>query len=98
MTRAWTDSGAGTGWASCCFAADCTDPGRAWTQAHRRWVNALSWPHPADRVVVDDYLLAVDHLEARLMELDAQLVAVADTEPYREPVGWLRCASAASTR
>ena len=66
-------------------------PGRAWTQAHRRWVNGLSWPHPADRVVVDDYLLAIDHLEARLMELDAQLVAVAGTDPYREPVGWLRC-------
>ena len=66
-------------------------PGRAWTQAHRRWVNGLTWPHPADRVAVDDYLLAIDHLEARLMELDAQLATVATTEPYREPVGWLRC-------
>ena len=66
-------------------------PGRAWTQAHRRWVNGLTWPHPADRVVVDDYLLAIDHLEARLMELDAQLATVATTDPYREPVGWLRC-------
>ena len=66
-------------------------PGRAWTQAHRRWVNGLTWPHPADRVVVDDYLLAIDHLEARLMELDAQLATVASTEPYREPVGCLRC-------
>ena len=45
-------------------------PGRAWTQAHRRWVNGLTWPHPADRVVLDDYLLAIDHLEARLMELE----------------------------
>ena len=61
------------------------------TQAHRRWVNGLTWPHPADRVVVDDYLLAIDHLEARLMELDAQLATVATTDPYREPVGWLRC-------
>ena len=25
------------------------------------------------------------------MELDAQLVAVANADPYREPVGWLRC-------
>ena len=66
-------------------------PGRAWTQAHRRWVDGLSWPHPADRVVVEDYLLAIDHLDARLGELDAQLAAVASTEPYREPVGWLRC-------
>ena len=66
-------------------------PGRAWTQAHRRWVNGLTWPHPADRVVLDDYLLAIDQLDARLAELDAQLATVATTEPYREPVGWLRC-------
>ena len=26
-------------------------PGRAWTQAHRQWLDGLSWPHPADRVV-----------------------------------------------
>ena len=66
-------------------------PGRAWTQAHRRWVNDLSWPHAADRIVVEDYLLAVDQVDARLGELDAELAAVATTEPYREPVGWLRC-------
>jgi len=42
-------------------------------------------------VVVDDYLLAIDHLEARLIELDARLTDIAQTEPYREPVGWLRC-------
>lgn len=66
-------------------------PGRSWTQAHRRWVETLSWPHPADRVVVDDYLLAIDHLDARLLELDAQLLAIAETDPYREAVGWLRC-------
>ena len=66
-------------------------PGRAWTRRTGAWVNGLTWPHAADKVVVDDYLLAIDHLEARLMELDAQLVAVANADPYREPVGWLRC-------
>ena len=30
-------------------------------------------------------------LEARLQELDARLAEIAETEPYREPVGWLRC-------
>ena len=65
--------------------------GRAWTQAHRQWVNSLSWSHSAERVVVDDYLLAIDQADARLKELDAQLAAVADSDPYREPVGWLRC-------
>jgi transposase len=35
--------------------------------------------------------LAIDHLEARLIELDRQLVEIAETAPYREAVGWLRC-------
>ena len=68
-------------------------PGRAWTQAHRRWVNGLTWPHPADRVVLDDYLLAIDQLDARLAELDAQLATGGHHRSVsgREPVGWLRC-------
>lgn len=41
--------------------------------------------------MVDDYLLAIDHTEARLLELDARLTEIAAREPYREPVGWLRC-------
>jgi len=65
--------------------------GRNWTKAHRRWIESLTWTHAPERVVVDDYLLAIDHLEARLIELDARLTEVAQTDPYREPVGWLRC-------
>jgi transposase len=66
-------------------------PGRNWTRAHRRWVDSLTWTQPAERAVVDDYQLAIDQLEARLAELDARLGAIAETEPYRDPVGWLRC-------
>ena len=65
--------------------------GRHWTKTHRRWIDSLTWPHDAERVVVDDYLLAIDQHETRLKELDQQLAAVAETEPYREPVAWLRC-------
>ena len=65
--------------------------GRNWTRAHRRWIDSLTWTHAAERAVVDDYLLAIDHTEARLRELDARLAEIAETEPYREPVGWLRC-------
>jgi transposase len=65
--------------------------GRNWTQAHRRWLESLDWTHAAERVVVDDYLLAIDHLEARLTALDTQLTEIAETAPYREPVSWLRC-------
>jgi transposase len=65
--------------------------GRNWTRAHRQWVDSLQWTQFAERVVVDDYQLAIDHLEARLIELDRQLTEIAETAPYREPVGWLRC-------
>jgi transposase len=53
--------------------------GRNWTRTHRQWIDSL------------DYLLAIDHTEARLLELDARLAEMAEREPYREPVGWLRC-------
>jgi transposase len=65
--------------------------GRNWTRAHRQWLESLTWAHAAERAVVDDYQLAIDHTEARLRELDARLVAMAEGAPYREPVGWLRC-------
>jgi transposase len=65
--------------------------GRNWTRAHRQWVDRLTWTHAAERAVVDDYLLAIDHTEARLIELDAKLAKIAESDPYREPVGWLRC-------
>ena len=65
--------------------------GRNWTRAHRQWIDSLTWTHAAERAVVDDYLLAIDHTEARLLELDARLAEIAERDPYREPVGWLRC-------
>jgi transposase len=66
-------------------------PGRNWTRGHRQWIESLEWTQAAERAVVDDYLLAIDHTEARLRELDARLAEIAEREPYRTPVGWLRC-------
>jgi transposase len=65
--------------------------GRNWTRAHRQWMDSLIWTHAAERVVVEDYLLAIDQVETRLSELDVRLTAMAQTDPYREPVAWLRC-------
>lgn len=65
--------------------------GRNWTRAHRQWIDSLTWAHDAERIVVEDYRLAIDHLEARLIELDARLAEIAERDPYREPVAWLRC-------
>src|SRR6476619_3929948 len=65
--------------------------GRNWTRAHRAWIDGLSWTHAAERAVVDDYLLAIDHTEARLQALDARLAEIAERDQYRETAGWLRC-------
>ena len=65
--------------------------GKNWSRAHRRWIDTLAWAHAAERAVVDDYLLAIDQLEARLTELDERLTEIAQADPYREPVAWLRC-------
>jgi transposase len=65
--------------------------GRNWTRAHRQWLDRLTWTHAAERAVVDDYRVAIDHTEARLRELDARLAEVAASAPYREAVGWLCC-------
>lgn len=65
--------------------------GKNWTRGHRQWITALEWAHVAERAVVEDYLLAIDHTAARLADLDARIAEVAVTEPYRTSVGWLRC-------
>ncbi len=65
--------------------------GRPWTQQHRQWLWSLQLAQAAERVVLSDYLLAVDQIGARLGELEAQLVSLAEQEPYRERVSWLRC-------
>jgi transposase len=64
---------------------------RAWTQAHRRWLRSLGFEHEADRAVFDDYLRAIEYLEERLRGLEEKLIALSEKQPYREPVGWLRC-------
>ena len=62
-----------------------------WTQTHRAWINSLVWTHAAERTLMEEYLLALDQIDARLIALDQQLTDIAETAPYREPVGWLRC-------
>ena len=39
----------------------------------------------------DSYLLAVGQLEERQRQLDQRLAEFGGQDPYREPVGWLRC-------
>lgn len=64
---------------------------KAWTQAHRRWLRSLTFEHAADQAVLSDYRLAIEQLEARLETVNAALGTLAQEEPFRQPVGWLRC-------
>lgn len=66
-------------------------PGRQWTVAHQRWLRTLRWEQEADRVVFEDYLLALEQAESRLGHLEKEVEAAAQREPYRFLVGVLGC-------
>ena len=63
----------------------------AWTDRHRAWLKSLQFPNAIDQVVFDDYLLAIEQLEARLKGFDAQLAEAGAKAPYAEAVNALRC-------
>jgi transposase len=65
--------------------------GHSWTLRHRRWLRAINFERTTDRQVFDDYMLAVDQQTERVSNLTKALEEASKEEPYREPVGWLRC-------
>lgn len=70
---------------------------RNWTESHRTWLRSLPFVHPADKLVFEDYLLAIEYLEERIRSLDSALEAAVKQDPYREPVAALRCFSGIDT-
>jgi transposase len=64
---------------------------KAWGQAHRLWLRSLRFEQPADQVVLDNYLQALDQVEQRLRALEQHIEAVSQQPAYAEPVGALRC-------
>ena len=63
----------------------------AWSQAHRWWLGQQTFERMAERVMFEDYLLAVEQTEARRRSLELHLEEVAREPRYAEAVGWLRC-------
>ena len=55
------------------------------------WLRSLKFEQTALKIVFEDYLLAIEHLEERLRALNAELEMASQQEPYQESVGWLRC-------
>ncbi len=63
---------------------------RAWSQGHRLWLRSLRFEHREDQGVLDDYLLALEQVEARLRALDDQIEQVSREERFAPVVGRLR--------
>lgn len=63
----------------------------AWSQAHRWRLGQQTFARMAERVMFEDYLLAMEQTEARRRSLELHLEEVAREPRYAEAVGWLRC-------
>ena len=64
---------------------------RAWSQAHRGWLGQQTFERTAERIMFEDYLLAVEQTEARRRSLELHLEDLARQPHYVEAVGGLRC-------
>lgn len=65
--------------------------GRNWSQRHWRWIREQRFDLLALQRAFEATLFAIEQALARLAELDKEIEALAQQDPYREPVGWLRC-------
>ncbi len=45
----------------------------SWSQAHRRWLAGLGFDHPAQQIVFQEYIHAIDDAEARRDRLSSQI-------------------------
>lgn len=65
--------------------------GKNWTQKHRIWLKGIRYDDILLQRVFDNYLLAIEQIEERVKILESHLEEVAQSAPYAERVGWLRC-------
>jgi len=62
-----------------------------WGVRHMAWLRQLRFEEPAAQATFDSYLLSVDQLAERRRQLEIQMADLAQQNPYREPIAWLRC-------
>jgi len=65
--------------------------GRHWTQRHWTGLRGQRFALPALQRTYAEYRFTVEQLLARVAELDREIATLAETAPYRERVGRLRC-------
>lgn len=64
---------------------------KAWGVHWWKWVRSLVFEYEADKIVLDNYVTAVENAQERVAALDAHIERFAKEERYRHKVGPLRC-------
>jgi len=64
---------------------------KGWGAVHRAWLRAQQFDSLVLQSTFEAYMHALDDAEVRLESLDQQVLALAQTEPYRVPVQYFRC-------
>lgn len=72
-------------------------PGKAWTQAHARWLSAQDFGHEALASAFHHQLASLDVGLAQLASLDAELAMWATRDPFADAVARLSCLRGIST-
>lgn len=62
-----------------------------WGVARRRWLGQQRLAEPPRQAAFDDYLHALDLVDARIAELERDIAALAAEPAFAPPVGRLRC-------
>jgi transposase len=66
-------------------------PTKTWGVTRRRWLGQQRFDEPARQAAFDDYLHALDLVDARIATLERQIAELAAQPPFAELVGRLRC-------
>lgn len=72
--------------------------GKNWTRRHWAWIRGQHFDLAPLQRTFEATLFALEQALARVAALDKEIAALAETEPYRVPVGWLRCFRGIDTR
>jgi transposase len=65
--------------------------GSYWTQKHFGWLDKVTFADEKTQWVFEEYLIEVKRGLERVHNLEKKVEQVSQEEPYKEPVGWLRC-------
>ena len=66
-------------------------PTTCWGPTRRAWLGRQAFERAGEQAAFDDYLLAVDHVDRRIEQLQARIVQLAADGPHAELIGRLRC-------